>query len=50
MWENLVLGVEDVVLMVGFNNPGEVSKVRNTLLLIVILVPNIDPLFQHGWW
>ena len=54
-WKGENLGMEDVVLVVGFNNPGKVgkvSKVLGTLLLLVVVIlvlANVNPLFQHGW-
>ena len=51
MRENL--GIEDVVLVVGFNHPSKVSKVLRALLLLVVvillLLANVNPLFQHRW-
>ena len=43
------LGIEDVILMVGFNNPCKLSKVLRALLLVVIHIANVNPLFQQGW-
>ena len=45
------LGIEDIILVVRFNNPGKVSKVLRALLLLVVVIlvlPNVNPLFQLG--